>query len=427
MLSKLLIIDKRLELSTKYKKCLEAEQLSVVVCSKLKDAIVKLQELEPDLVIISDSIDEKLSDFCRKIRALTCNMRPTIVALSKSADAADRISIIESGADDFLSEPVNIEEFKARIKAHLRRDYELNLDNKTLLPNIKLVNKFLKRLVKTKENRAVLLMSVENLRDYINVYSEIAGDKIIQALVAITKSSLETGDFLGQLNDNNFLMITNKYSAEKIAQFLTYAFDTVVTKFYSEADARRGYVMLNGDNKAGMRANFVSILIGGIIDNFDSVNSVQELLEKLYYIKKLAKVPSGSNYLFERKKLVGENSVEKFLVNKKIYINEPDEAMSLLLRTSLELQGYDVTEELDVENSVQPAVIIIDNDEGKAGLDECRKIKENSNFVNTKVIITTTIHDKALVLDSGADLYLPKPYEITDLIKWIEYLCKKEI
>ena len=55
------------------------------------------------------------------------------------------------------------------------------------------------------------------------------------------------------------------------------------------------------------------------------------------------------------------------------------------------------------------------------GLDFCREIKNKPNFVNTKIIVTTTVHEKAAILDAGADLYLPKPYEISDLIRWIEF------
>ena len=136
MLSTVLIIDKRKELPAKYKKCLDDLETDTLIARNLKDAFSCLQNLEPDMVIISDSIEENLSDFCQKIRALTYNSRPTIVTLSKSADTQDRIEVLESGADDFISEPVNIEEFRTRIKAHLRRDIESNLDNKTLLPNL---------------------------------------------------------------------------------------------------------------------------------------------------------------------------------------------------------------------------------------------------------------------------------------------------
>ena len=152
MLSKILIIDKRKELSTKYKKNLEDSDTSIIISSKLKDALCDIQELEPDMIIVSDSIDEPLSNFCEKIRSLTYNTRPIIIALSKSADSGDRILVLDSGADDFLSEPVKIEEFKTRIKAHLRRDIESSLDSKTLVPGKKYTEKMLKRIVVQSES-----------------------------------------------------------------------------------------------------------------------------------------------------------------------------------------------------------------------------------------------------------------------------------
>lgn len=420
MLSYVLIIDKRKELSVKYKKSIDEEQTSAVIARTLKDAVALVQESEPDLIIISDSIDEDLSNFCEKIRTLTYNTRPTIIALSKSADTTDRIKVLASGADDFLSEPVNIEEFKMRIKAHLRRDIESNLNNVTLLPNKKYVYKAIRRLLHSENKLAILLAGIENLDNYKSVYSDIAGDKLLQTFAAITKSALDTNDFLGQLDDKNFVIITNPYSAEKMAAFLTFAFDTVTPKFYSEQDARRGYTLLDGDRKAGMRANFVSVLIGGILDNYESISGVDGLLEKLFAIKKIARIPSGSNYAIDRIKLTGENSVITPEINRSVYISEPDEALALLLRTTLELQGYEICETLDN----QPGIVILDSEDDMSGLKVCKDLKANLNFVNTKIIVTSTVHDKSAILNAGADLYLPKPYEISDLIRWIEFFFK---
>ena len=420
MLSYVLIIDKRKELSVKYKKSIDDEQTSAVIARTLKDAVALVQESEPDLIIISDSIDEDLSNFCEKIRTLTYNTRPTIIALSKSADTTDRIKVLASGADDFLSEPVNIEEFKMRIKAHLRRDIESNLNNVTLLPNKKYVYKAVRRLLHSENKLAILLAGIENLDNYKSVYSDIAGDKLLQTFAAITKSALDANDFLGQLDDKNFVIITNPYSAEKMAAFLTFAFDTVTPKFYSEQDARRGYTLLDGDRKAGMRANFVSVLIGGILDNYESISGVDGLLEKLFAIKKIARIPSGSNYAIDRIKLTGENSVITPEINRSVYISEPDEALALLLRTTLELQGYEICETLDN----QPGIVILDSEDDMSGLKVCKDLKANLNFVNTKIIVTSTVHDKSAILDAGADLYLPKPYEISDLIRWIEFFFK---
>ena len=422
MLSQILIIDKRKELSTKYKRSLEDEQTAVSVARTLKDAIGLIRVIEPDLIVVSDSIEEELTRFCEKIRTLTYNTRPTIIALSKSADFNDRINVLSCGADDFLSEPVNIEEFKVRIKAHLRRDIELNLDSVTQIPNKKYVQKALRRLLNSDNKQAVLLVGVENLENYKSIYSDIAGDKLLQTLAAITKSALDSNDFLGQLNEKNFIIITNPFSAEKMAAFLTFAFDTVAPKFYSEQDAKRGYTLMKGDREAGMRANFVSILIGGILDNYDLISSEEALLEKLFAIKKIAKIPNGSNYAIDRIKLAGENSVITPKINRKIYIQEPDEALTLLLRTTLELQGYEIQEELNLDDDEQPRVIILDSADDMSGLEVCKDLKCRLNFVNTKIIVTSTTREKSAILDAGADLYLPKPYEIADLIHWVEKL-----
>ena len=320
MLSTVLIIDKRKELPAKYKKSVENEQTGVIIARKLKDALKYIQTIEPDIILVSDSIEEDLASFCAKIRTLTYDTRPIIIALSKSAESEDRIKVLESGADDFWSEPVNIDEFKTRIKAHLRRDIESNLDNKTLLPNKKYVHKALKRVLNSESKPAVLLVGVKNFDNYKKIYSQVAGDKLIQTFVAITKSALDNTDFLGQLDENNFIIITNPYSAEKIAEFLTFAFDTVAPKFYSSYDAKRGYTLLKGDRMAGMRVNFVSILIGGIIDNYELIKKPDELMERLFYIKNIAKIPSGSNYAIDRVKLTGSNSIQLDEIKNNIFM-----------------------------------------------------------------------------------------------------------
>ena len=58
------------------------------------------------------------------------------------------------------------------------------------------------------------------------------------------------------------------------------------------------------------------------------------------------------------------------------------------------------------------------------GLELCKKIRQNPDFNRTKLIVTSILHDKELILNTGADLYIPKPYEISGLIKWIETLLR---
>ena len=379
MQSVTLIIDKRIELSTKYKKLLESESNQVVISRDLITSIKIIKDTEPDLIIISDSFDNDLSDFCKQVRALTYNMRPVIVALSKSADFNDRINVLNSGADDFLSEPVNPKEFQVRINAHLRREYESNLDIKQFLPSRNYTLRAIKIKISQNSPWAMLYISIENFEEYKQAYTEIASDKLLQTYSAIVKASLTENDFIGQLKENVFFVITHPLKAESVAKFLTFAFDSVVNKFYAEHDLHRGYMILQGDEFAGKRANFAHFTISAI------TNEVKEYLTSLDFT---------------------------------------------LLSTILDIQGYHIKimSEYSVPKLEQiPALIIVDagNIEKQNGLNLCYKLKSMEEFKNTKIIVTSIIHDKELVLNSGADLYLPKPYEVSNLIKWVDSLVRE--
>jgi len=430
MQSVTLIIDKRLELSTKYKKLLEDESNHVIISKDLITAIKLIQDKEPDLIIISDSFDDDLSDFCKQVRALTYNMRPVIVALSKSADFNDRIKVLQSGADDFLSEPVNSEEFKVRMKAHLRREFESNLDTKQIIPNKNYTLRALKRKLSDDNDWAILYISIENFESYKQAYTTLASDKLLQTYGAIIKASLSETDYIGELSENIFLVITDTIKAERIARFLTFAFDSVASKFYAEHDLDRGYMILQGDEYAGRRANFVHSTISVVTNDFTKYKDTTQVLNSLIQIHDMADLPDKSNYLIERPKLSAQNSVLEKEYNNKILIFETDEALSILLNTILNLQGYQ-TQIINEYNLPQedeiPALIIIDAGdlEKKNGLNLCYKLKQENNFKNSKVIVTSIIHDKELVLNTGADLYLPKPYEIPHLIKWVNNFIKE--
>lgn len=430
MQSVTLIIDTRLELSTKYKKLLESDFNRVIISRDILTSIKIIKDCEPDLIIISDSFDNDLSDFCKQIRALTYNMRPIIVALSKSADFNDRINVLNSGADDFLSEPVNPKEFQVRMNAHLRREFESNLDTKQFLPNEKYTLRAIKRALSQPNQWAMMYIKIENFEDYKKAYTELASDKLLQTYSAIIKASLDENDYIGQLKENVFFIITDTIKAESVAKFLTFAFDTVVNKFYAQHDLSRGYMILQGDEFAGKRANFVHFTISVITNENRTYNDCSEVIATLENLNNMANLSDKSNYLIDRPKISAQDSVKEPVYNNKILIFETDEALSVLLNTILNLQGYDTKimptykepDKVDI-----PALIIIDAGdlEKKNGLNLCYKLKSTPEYKNTKIIVTSIIHDKELVLNTGADLYLPKPYEVPNLIKWVDRLVQE--
>ena len=266
MLSKLvMILDKRKELPTKYKKLLESCDGNVICVESIEAALEILTGYEPDLIMISDSIETGLPEAVKKIRFISYPARPCIVALSKSSDLEDKLATLNAGADDFLSE-----EFKARINAHLRRHFESVIDDKTQLVDMKSSLRVLKRtLADSQKNKwAGMLLKINNFAAYREIYGELAADKMMQTYVAIISSALDKSDFIGGLADGEFLVLTSALKVEHVASFLVYAFDAIVDKFYNEDDSKQGYIILKGDDDAGKRVGLVSTSIGVISSEY---------------------------------------------------------------------------------------------------------------------------------------------------------------
>ncbi len=148
------IITKRKELAIKHKKLVGALNCEVSIFSKLDEAIYAIKNEEPEIIIVSDTIDDVLSDFIRKIRVLTYNFRPVIIAVSKSDATDDKLSALEAGADDFLDESISPKEFQARMNAHIRRYLENSIHPLTNFIDNKVTMKALKRTIKRGEQRA---------------------------------------------------------------------------------------------------------------------------------------------------------------------------------------------------------------------------------------------------------------------------------
>jgi PleD family two-component response regulator len=167
-----------------------------------------------------------------------------------------------------------------------------------------------------------------------------------------------------------------------------------------------------------------------ITNEYTKYKDTAQIMNNLIQIHKLADVPARSNYLIERPKIEGVDSVENKEYNNKILIYETDEALSVLLNTIFQLQGYDTklfNEYSIPEKDYNPALIIVDAGdlEKKNGLNLCYSLRQNDAFKDAKIIVTSVIHDKELVLNTGADLYVPKPYEIPNLVRWVNEFIKE--
>ena len=429
-----LIIDKRKELSTRYKKLIESIDIKVFVCDSIKDSLDILTKYEPDIVIISDSIDDDQAENCKRLRVLSYSFRPVLLALSKSAHMPDMINTLNAGADDFLSEPIEAEEFLARVNAHLRRHLESSVNLTTKLFDSKISFQYLRRILLNPSIKFyALLFDINNFDFYRAVYGDIAADKMLQTYQAIITSAIDKDDYLGHLGKEDFILVTQNPNVEKIASFCIYAFDKVAEKFYSKTEKDSGFMLMKGNDSGEKPVALVSTSIGIVSNEYRTFSGVKELVSTLIGVHKLAKYEEHSTYVFDRQKLTSSEEIKILQKNLNILIIEPDEALSYLISTTSGIYGfnalcYDFSEEVfDLTEKYDPAVILVDINEDNNIFNSsfCKKLKTSENFSKIKIIATSATHNKLEILNSGADVYLPKPYDVLTLFTWIKEMAEK--
>ncbi|NOZ48502.1 MAG: response regulator transcription factor [Chloroflexi bacterium] len=106
-----------------------------------------------------------------------------------------------------------------------------------------------------------------------------------------------------------------------------------------------------------------------------------------------------------------------------ILIIEDDPAIGKLLRRALILEGYETSlvasgsEALQTFQDTQPDLIILDLMlPGMDGIEVCKRIREESSLPILILTARDQVDDRVLGLDSGADDYVTKPFDIDELL-----------
>ncbi|MBW4517069.1 MAG: SpoIIE family protein phosphatase [Timaviella obliquedivisa GSE-PSE-MK23-08B] len=120
-MSKILVIDDDSVIRLLIKKALQNQGHEVVLAINGQEGIEHAQRLQPAMIIcdwIMPIVDGL--EVCRQVRANPDLSTTFFILLTARGGVADRIQGLDTGADDFLSKPINIGELQARVRAGLR-------------------------------------------------------------------------------------------------------------------------------------------------------------------------------------------------------------------------------------------------------------------------------------------------------------------
>lgn len=117
---------------------------------------------------------------------------------------------------------------------------------------------------------------------------------------------------------------------------------------------------------------------------------------------------------------------------KKIFIADDDEAIVDATTMMLEFMGYDVSHTLNgaaVESALsdKPDLLLLDIwMSGIDGRDVCRQIKANPETMDIPVLMISASREiRESAMESGANDFLAKPFDMNVLIDKIENLTSK--
>jgi two-component system, OmpR family, response regulator MprA len=119
-------------------------------------------------------------------------------------------------------------------------------------------------------------------------------------------------------------------------------------------------------------------------------------------------------------------------MNERILIIEDDEAIVKLLRRGLAFEGYQVDAAYDGEAGLllardhHPDTVILDLMlPGIDGLEVCQRLRSASNIPILMLTAKDSLQDRIQGLDSGADDYMVKPFELDELIARVRALLRR--
>jgi len=218
--------DNPLDLSI-LKMTLEKWGYDVTACSDGNEALEEMNKPEsPPLAILDWMMPGKTGpEICAGIRFQQSKQYTYVIILSSRTEKSDVISGMQSGADDYIDKPVDVNELQVRLRAgrriiELQEDLiaareELRLeatqDFLTEIPNraaiMDFLNREFNRCMRTEGTMGVLMADIDKFKSINDTYGHPAGDAVLKDVAKRISETLREYDMVGRFGGEEFLFV----------------------------------------------------------------------------------------------------------------------------------------------------------------------------------------------------------------------------
>src|SRR3954451_15985655 len=120
---RILLVDDEQPIQTLLSFPLQRDGYDVVTVADGREALTRFGEQHFDLVVLDLMLPRMDGlEVCRRLRAQTGQGKTVpIIMLTARSEEMDKVIGLELGADDYITKPFSLREFRSRVKAALRR------------------------------------------------------------------------------------------------------------------------------------------------------------------------------------------------------------------------------------------------------------------------------------------------------------------
>jgi PleD family two-component response regulator len=239
--SKILIVEDDLDVADMLNAYFRVQGYDVFVVNWGLDGVRAAQTARPDLIIL----DIRLPDIdgfevARRLRTDRKTQDVPMIFLTEKRERIDRLQGLELGADDYITKPFDVQELRLRVRNALSRARLDTLTNPvTGLPEGTLVDEKLAECLSLPD-RALMVVSLENLDDFRDAYGFVASDDTVRAISLMIHNvvrEMEIADaFVGHLNLADFLLIVPAASLGGLTERIKTRLDQSLEYFYPIRD-----------------------------------------------------------------------------------------------------------------------------------------------------------------------------------------------
>jgi DNA-binding response OmpR family regulator len=281
---RILVVEDDFDISNMLRIYFGGQGYTVEVASRGGDALAATQRQAPNLIVLDINLpDISGYDVCRKLRTTTRTRHIPIIFLTQKDERSDKIIGLESGADDYITKPFDIEELKLRVKNAIdSAERSRKVDAISNLPGGSLIEDYLRELMRNPRTWTYIDMKISNFEMFSDVYGWTAADEVIRFTAFLLGELVEQhgtpDDYIGHPGRDNFIIITHVEDPVTLIDKVKETFTEKVKQHYSFIDRERGY-MLVPDAATEKQVDLMNMTMGSVSTKTHQFSDIREITE----------------------------------------------------------------------------------------------------------------------------------------------------